>query len=164
MLGTVATAPLLISCGNGSPRQTAAATAATAQAVPSTPLPQPTQPPALETPPSIPTPSASPPQRAADTIPPAAAKLLLSIDGTGAKKTQTFTVSGPWSLLWSYSCNDPVTLINFQIFPINQNASVDTYPVNELTASGRGTTPYTQTGTFYLQISTDCTWRIRVTG
>ena len=77
--------------------------------------------------------------------------------------TASFTMSGPWTMSWSYNCSSYGTA-GYLGVTVNQPAgdpALDDAP-NELGMSGSGTDYYYDTGTFSLSIVSQCDWSITV--
>jgi len=98
--------------------------------------------------------------------PPAAQQSLLDISGSGTKSTQKFTAAGDWDLNWTYNCKNFGNQGNFQVFVYNGDGSTSfqNSPVNQLGASGTDVEHYHNGGTFYLQVNSECNWKIQVKG
>ncbi len=78
-------------------------------------------------------------------------------------QTSQFTESGAWSMAWSYNCASFGSSGNFNV-NVNQpsgDLAFDQGP-NELGTSGSGTDHYSDTGTFSLEIDSECQWTINV--
>jgi hypothetical protein len=76
---------------------------------------------------------------------------------------QKFSVGGKWTMAWSYDCSAFGSSGNFAV-GINQPAGDETFDVgpNELGPSGSGTDSYNDTGTFSLDIISECSWSITI--
>ena len=86
----------------------------------------------------------------------------LTQSGQGTASTAKFTVpaaAGGWRLAWSYSCAALGSTGNFIIY-VNGGSGND-QGVNELGMKGSSVEHYYDTGTFYLQISSECNWSIQ---
>ena len=91
--------------------------------------------------------------------------MLLQTSGTGTQTTGSFTASGPWSIAWSFDCGADVGASLFvDIFnasdrtPDFENRGVDV----ESEQHAADTSHFTHPGTFYLQVTTTCDWKLRV--
>jgi hypothetical protein len=94
-----------------------------------------------------------------------APKVLLDVQGTGTKSTNKFTAGGDWDLTWSYDCSSFGSQGNFQVILYGQNSSdLKGIPVNELGAKGNDVTHEHDSGTFYLEMNSECAWHVTVTG
>lgn len=109
-------------------------------------------------------------QRQADAPTPAqpiaAPQVLLSLKGNGTKTTQKFTAAGDWDLNWSYDCSNFGGQGNFQVFIYTGDGSMSfsNSPVNQLGASGSDVEHYHAGGTYYLEINSECSWKVTVNG
>lgn len=102
----------------------------------------------------------------ASTAASSAPKTLLDVSGTGTKSTNKFTAGGDWDLTWSYDCsNFSGGTGNFQVYLYGQNSSdLKGIPVNELGAKGNDVSHQHDSGTFYLEMNSECAWHVVVTG
>jgi hypothetical protein len=77
---------------------------------------------------------------------------------------QAFTVSGQWTMAWSYECPtvDGGGLFDVLINPPSNDQSTDIGPFQAGT-SGSGTNTYNDIGTFSLGVISSCTWSISIT-
>ena len=76
---------------------------------------------------------------------------------------QQFSVGGKWTMAWSYDCTAYGSAGNFAV-SINQPAgdgALDVGP-NELGMGGSGTDSYSDTGTFSLDVLSECAWSITI--
>jgi hypothetical protein len=73
--------------------------------------------------------------------------------------TGTFSMSGPWTMAWTFNCSNYGHAGNF-IVSVKQSPT-DIGP-NELSISGTGTDYFYDTGTFSLEILSECRWSITV--
>jgi hypothetical protein len=75
---------------------------------------------------------------------------------------QEFSVSGPWTMAWSYGpCNRGPGTFNVGIALPAGNTPVAA-GVNESGPHGTGTNSYSITGTFALQVQSNCQWAITI--
>jgi len=97
---------------------------------------------------------------------PAAPQMLLSISGSGSKTTAKFTAASDWDLNWSYDCSKFGYQGNFQVFVYNGDGSMSfsNSGVNQLGKSGADVEHYHTGGTFYLEVNSECSWKIQVKG
>ena len=97
---------------------------------------------------------------------PAAEKVLLSESGSGIKKTERFQTNGPWHLKYSYDCTGQ--LGGQGNFIVSEYSGGDSIPsdvlVNELDSQGQSTTPVYDPGQHYLDVNSECSWHVTVTG
>jgi hypothetical protein len=76
---------------------------------------------------------------------------------------QEFTVGSKWTMAWTYDCTAFRSQGNFSV-DINQPAGDETVDIgpNELGTGGSGTDSYDDTGTFSLDVLSECDWSITV--
>jgi hypothetical protein len=98
---------------------------------------------------------------------PAHPKTLLSIDGSGAGRTQTFTTGTDWYLRYSYDCPSSVpedkltTLEIFVYSAVDENRPI----ANESEREGTDTLPqHGPPGPRYLRVESLCDWTVTVIG
>jgi hypothetical protein len=76
--------------------------------------------------------------------------------------SRAFTVGGPWTMAWSYSCA-PGVLAHFSV-DVDQptgDSAVDLGP-NDSGDGDSGTDAYTDSGVFSLDVASTCTWSITI--
>jgi hypothetical protein len=89
---------------------------------------------------------------------------LLTLSGSGAASTQQFTVPSAakgWHVNWTYDCSDFGSQGNFD-YSVNSGTNLnfdDTGP-NQLGSGGSGVEHYYDTGTFNLQVDSECNWTV----
>jgi hypothetical protein len=112
--------------------------------------------------PAVPTPVVATP---APVVAPAP-QVLLNVSGSGTKSTQSFTAGGDWTLNYSYDCSNFDDRGNFQVYIYNSDGSMsdENTGVNELGAGGTDTEYYHSGGSYYLEVNSECTWKITVKG
>lgn len=86
---------------------------------------------------------------------------LVDVKGTGTKSTSEFTTTGPSTLHYHYSCAGFGQKGNFQVF-LEQGSNPVDIPVNELAMHGTDTTQIYETGTFHLEMNSECSWHVKV--
>jgi hypothetical protein len=91
--------------------------------------------------------------------------VVLQTSGSGTQTTKEFTVTGPWSIAWSFDCGaDSGGSFFLDVFnasdhtPDFKNRGVDVEGEKHDSATSRFANP----GTFYLEITSTCSWSIRV--
>ena len=91
---------------------------------------------------------------------------LLDIQGDGTKTTEKFTTSGDdWDMSWSYNCSGFGGRGNFIVEVASGDGGFSSnQSVNQLGASGSDVEHYHSGGTFYLKVSSECSWSIKVVG
>ncbi len=78
--------------------------------------------------------------------------------------TQQFRVIGTWSMHWSYgTCSGSSGSFIVKVQELTGGLSTDVGP-NELGPEGSGTDTYTSSGTFDLEVTSECAWSITVAG
>lgn len=97
------------------------------------------------------------------TIRPAAA-VLLDLRGNGIKKSTPFTTSGPWTLGYAFDCSSFGDTGNFIVTVFGTDGTIRDLAVNELAGKGNSTTQGYATGDLYLEMNSECSWSVRVTG
>lgn len=91
-------------------------------------------------------------------------RVIATFTGSGIQNTRKFTIggSGTWKLRWSYSCAAFGYSGNFIV---SEDGSFGAVDVNELGMHGHGSTyGYNDAGRHYLQVNSECDWRVRVIG
>ncbi len=111
---------------------------------------------------AVPAPSAS--TSPAAPAAPAGPRTLLTLKGTGIKKTAKFLTSDEWTLAYTYDCASFGMAGNFQVWEYTDGTMNDVL-VNELDKKGADTTPqHDDPGEHYLEINSECRWTVTVTG
>jgi hypothetical protein len=92
--------------------------------------------------------------------------VLRTFAGTGNRITSQFTVAAAhsrWELRWSYQCTGNASADRLII--MEGNAARSGVSVDAAGAEGQGTTwAYSDAGTHYLVVTTNCAWTARVLG
>ncbi|MFD1052139.1 hypothetical protein ACFQ1S_44480, partial [Kibdelosporangium lantanae] len=89
-------------------------------------------------------------------------RTILDLTGDGPKQTDKFTVSGDWHVQWSYDCTKTDTPVDSLVVQVlGGNTEI---PVTHLGPTGADTQAYHDAGTFYLSVSSNCSWHVVVTG
>jgi hypothetical protein len=97
------------------------------------------------------------------TVRPAVATLL-ELSGNGIKKSRPFTATGPWTLGYQFDCSSFGVSGNFIVTVGDTTGGIVDFAVNELAARGQDSTQEYDTGDLYLEMNSECTWSVRVTG
>ena len=94
-----------------------------------------------------------------------AGQVLLAVSGNGAKKTQKFTAAADWDLAYTYDCSNFGTQGNFvvMVYGDNNQLSLSNDGPNELGDKGNDVTHNHHGGTYYLDVTSECRWTIKVT-
>lgn len=99
-----------------------------------------------------------------DLCPSAVPKVIATFTGSGIENTAKFYISGSgnWVLKWSYDCSSLGMSGNFIVDEDGGN-DFNGANVNELSAGGRGRTHvYSDAGSHYLSVNSECSWRVQV--
>lgn len=93
----------------------------------------------------------------------AAGQVLLQLSGSGAKTTQKFTTGSDWDLSYSYfGC--PGGQGNFIVDISSPGGDFNSNTgINELGSGKTDVTHYHEGGTFFLDINSECSWKVKVT-
>lgn len=114
--------------------------------------------------------STTPSAGGAPVAPPAATArpataVLLELTGNGIKKSRPFSATGPWTLGYDFNCSGFANGTgNFIVTVFGTDGSLRDIAVNELAARGNSTTQGYETGQLYLEMNSECSWAVRVTG
>jgi hypothetical protein len=92
------------------------------------------------------------------------ATTLLQASGNGIKNTGPFTVSGPWTLAYTYDCSGFGSKGNFIVEVADSNGGMVGFAANELGAKGSASTAQYSTGNLHLEVNSECAWTVTVTG
>ncbi len=84
-------------------------------------------------------------------------RTVLTESGNGVKSTAKFTVSGDWDLHYSFDCSSFGSTGNFTV---TEGGTLGDLLVNELAAKGRDVTHRHDSGTKYLEINSECSWKV----
>jgi hypothetical protein len=91
-------------------------------------------------------------------------KTLLTLKGSGIKKSATFTTGDEWILKYTYDCSNFGSSGNFQVY-LYTDGTMGGVLVNELAAKGNDTAPqHGDAGSHYLEMNSECSWTVTVTG
>lgn len=102
--------------------------------------------------------SANQPQKK---IEPAKKQTLLDVSGSGSMQTEKFSSQGDWDMKWEYDCSNIGVASNFIVTP---TSDIKLNPLNHLGQVGAGAQHYYQSGEYYLDVLSQCKWRIIVSG
>ena len=97
----------------------------------------------------------------------AAPKTLLETGANGGiTKTASFTTPGAaWSMDWSYDCSVLGDSGNFHVKVTRKDGSASANAaVEKIGDHDSGTEHYKEGGTFYLDVTSECPWHVRVAG
>jgi hypothetical protein len=88
--------------------------------------------------------------------------VIASFSGSGIENTARFTVTGDWTLKWSYDCSGFGDTGNF-IVDEDGGGDFSGANVNELGPGGHGETHvYNDSGRHYLSMNSECSWTAKV--
>jgi hypothetical protein len=97
--------------------------------------------------------------------PVAGARSVLSLSGSGIKSSANFIVThDQWTIGYTYNCASFGSTGNFQIYVYGSDGSPTDVAANELGTGLTDSTTEHGTGTYYLQINSECSWQVTVTG
>jgi hypothetical protein len=87
---------------------------------------------------------------------------VLKVKGSGTKTTQKFEVKKDWDLSWSYDCSNfgYKGLFVAEVFKGNGELSYENMQVNQLGKNDTGVEHFHTGGTFYLVITSMCSWQV----
>ena|SRR5579864_5377211 len=90
-------------------------------------------------------------------------QVIMDKSGSGNFKTPSFTTSGGWEIDWSYDCSNLGHSATFQVtvYESASNSQVDIAAI-ALGTQGPGVAFEDQGGTYYLQVSSECSWHVIV--
>ena len=92
--------------------------------------------------------------------------LLVDQGDFGNKTTKIFTPQGKnWDLQWSFDCTSLGDSGNFSAKVMRQGGgALENATVEKISDHDSGTEHYTQAGSFFLQVVSECQWTVKVTG
>ena len=89
--------------------------------------------------------------------------VLMKASGGGTQTTATFTASRPWSIAWAFDCGAG-SGGSFFVDIYNASDRTPDFKNQGIAAEGEqqaaDTSHFASPGTFYLQITTTCSWRL----
>ncbi len=92
---------------------------------------------------------------------PEAARTVATFSGSGQQNTPQFTVTATWKLDYSFNCASFGQVGNFQVYEDGGNDF--SLSVNDLaTSKGASTWAYSDAGSHYLQVNSECSWTMKV--
>ena len=86
--------------------------------------------------------------------------VMLHVSSTGPQITGRFTSKAAWDLSWSYDCGRNVGDFSAQVYSANNQ--IAGFGVSDFGVKATGNKRYSAPGTYYLQISSSCSWSIDV--
>jgi Protein of unknown function (DUF2510) len=91
----------------------------------------------------------------------AVARTVTTFSGSGQENTPRFTVTDTWKLVYSFNCSSFGSSGNFQVYEDGGNDF--NLSVNDLaTSKSSSTWAYNDGGTHYLEINSECSWKVKV--
>jgi hypothetical protein len=87
---------------------------------------------------------------------------LLDLKGRGIKNSKTFTTTAQWTLHYTFDCKSFGYKGNFQVY-LFRGTDLVAILVNDLARKGGSSTPAYETGTFHLEMNSECSWHVKVT-
>lgn len=90
---------------------------------------------------------------------------LLEFSGSGIKKSYVFTTRGAWRLDYAYDCSNFDDTGNFIVTLYDaSDGEMQDVLVNELDSGGSDSTPVYSSGTFWLEVNSECGWTVQAVG
>jgi hypothetical protein len=91
-----------------------------------------------------------------------AASTVATFTGSGQENTPRFTVTSTWKLVYSFNCSDLGQAGNFAVLE-DGGADYSGVSADDLAVSKSASTwGYDDAGTHYLQIDSECAWKVQV--
>jgi hypothetical protein len=98
-------------------------------------------------------------------VAPAGPKVLLDKTGSGTSKTAIFQTTGEWEIDYTFDCTNFGQTGNFQIYVFDGGSSLVDIPANALALKGSDTVyEHNLSGPYYLEMNSECNWRVIVKG
>jgi hypothetical protein len=88
------------------------------------------------------------------------ASLILHLAKSGSATTNAFTVSSTWAISWRFACSKAGSDNTFKLAV--QGGSSYILPITKNGLNGSDTTYFHQAGTYYIELTTQCAWKIAV--
>lgn len=88
---------------------------------------------------------------------------LLDVTGNGIKQTASFTAGEEWTISYRYDCTAFGQSGNFAVTIMDKDGFVG-LAANQIGAKGTDASVQHQAGRFYLEINSECSWHVVVTG
>lgn len=85
---------------------------------------------------------------------------ILQLQGNGSKSSDDFNVPSQWHFDWSYDCTSFGSTGNFVVTFTGNGGFVS--GVNQLGTKDSGTDTYHSSGTYHLEIISECSWSVTV--
>ena len=95
-------------------------------------------------------------------------RVVLNFQGSGSEQTSQFTISSAateWALGWAYNCSNSFTdsgSFSYFVYSFGQ-IDINDFGPSQFGTSGSSVEYYYDTGTFYLQVISECAWAVRAT-
>ena len=87
------------------------------------------------------------------------ADVILQLAKSGSTTTDRFTVGSTWAISWQFDCSKAGS---DNTFKLAVQGSSYTLPIIKSGLSGSDTTYFHQPGTYYIELTTQCAWKIAV--
>lgn len=92
-------------------------------------------------------------------------KLVMYSIGTDTHQTRLFRVIGSeWRIAWQYNCHSSGSRGNFAVEVHSRSGELQDLAANVIGWSGHSTEYLHRGGIFYLDISSECAWQVRIYG
>jgi hypothetical protein len=101
---------------------------------------------------------------AATRAPTARPRTLLDLKGSGIRRSKRFTATGDWTITYSYDCSSFGSAGNFIGSVHDSGGGLVDLLASELGKKGSGTLHGYLPGTYYLEMNSECSWHVKVTG
>jgi len=93
---------------------------------------------------------------------PVRARTVATFTGSGQQNTPRFTVTATWKLVYSFNCSNFGQQGNFAVLE-DGGGDLNGVTVNDLaTSKSASTWGYDDAGTHYLEIDSECAWKVSV--
>jgi hypothetical protein len=89
---------------------------------------------------------------------------LLDVTGNGIKQTASFTAGSEWTISYRYDCTAFGQSGNFAVTIMDTSGGLVNVAANELGTKGTAASVQHESGRFYLEVNSECSWHIVVTG
>jgi hypothetical protein len=90
-------------------------------------------------------------------------RTIATFTGSGVENTPKFTVGDTWKLVYSFNCSSFGQAGNFMVD--EDDSLMSNLHVNDMALRKHGTTwSYGDAGTHFLNVDSECSWKIKVVG
>jgi hypothetical protein len=101
---------------------------------------------------------------AATPVPTARPRTLLDLKGSGIRRSKRFIATGDWTITYSYDCSSVGHAGDFIVSVRDSGGGLVDLLASKLGKKGSGTLPEYLPGTYHLQMNSECSWHVKVTG